>query len=107
MHIWYVCVFFFQKKKQTNYLLYYSIGIALYNNVRQAYGLTKKQSCANITSVKEVQDYLQQLYPNGTDQLDAFVGAMAEDHLPGSNFGELIQASIITQVNIITTTVTI
>ncbi|CAJ0887295.1 7546_t:CDS:10 [Entrophospora sp. SA101] len=72
-------------------------GISLYNNVRQAYGLKKKDSWADITSVKEIQDNLQQLYPNGVDQLEALVGAMAEDHLNGSNFGELMNISMITQ----------
>ncbi|CAJ0825833.1 11800_t:CDS:10 [Entrophospora sp. SA101] len=77
-------------------------GIALYNDVRQAYGLEKKDSWADITSVKETQDYLQQLYPNGTNQLEALVGAMAEDHLSGSNFGELMNTSMITQNNLFT-----
>nr|CAG8493448.1 8403_t:CDS:10 [Entrophospora candida] len=72
-------------------------GISLYNNVRQAYGLKKKDSWSDITSVKEIQDNLQQLYPNGVDQLEALVGAMAEDHLNGSNFGELMNISMITQ----------
>ncbi|CAJ0908826.1 7944_t:CDS:2, partial [Entrophospora sp. SA101] len=67
--------------------------IALYNDVRQAYGLKKKDTWADITSVKEIQDNLQQLYPNGTNQLEALVGAMAEDHLNGTNFGELLNAN--------------
>ncbi|CAH1764807.1 16_t:CDS:10, partial [Entrophospora sp. SA101] len=72
-------------------------GIALYNDVRQAYGLKKKDSWENITSVKEIQDHLQQLYPNGPNQLEALVGAMSEDHLDGSNFGELMYTSMVTQ----------
>ncbi|CAJ0861331.1 9843_t:CDS:10 [Entrophospora sp. SA101] len=72
-------------------------GIALYNDVRQAYGLKKKDSWADITSVKALQDYLKQLYPNGPNQLEAFVGAMVEDHLDGSNFGELLDTSMVTQ----------
>ncbi|CAJ0634805.1 9030_t:CDS:2 [Entrophospora sp. SA101] len=63
-----------------------------------AYGLKKKDTWADITSVKEIQDNLQKLYPNGTNQLEALVGAMAEDHLNGTNLGELLNASMITQV---------
>ncbi|CAJ0835814.1 9715_t:CDS:10 [Entrophospora sp. SA101] len=62
-----------------------------------AYGLKKKDTWADITSVKEIQDNLQKLYPNGTNQLEALVGAMAEDHLNGTNLGELLNASMITQ----------
>ncbi|CAJ0831515.1 11050_t:CDS:10 [Entrophospora sp. SA101] len=72
-------------------------GIGLYNDVRLAYGLTRKDSWESITSVKEIQNYLQQLYPNGTNQLEALVGARVEDHLNDSNFGELMSTSMITQ----------
>nr|CAG8539981.1 14372_t:CDS:10 [Entrophospora candida] len=68
-------------------------GIGLYNDVRQAYGLTRKDSWESITSVKEIQNYLQQLYPNGTNQLEALVGARVEDHLNDSNFGELMSTN--------------
>ncbi|CAJ0634816.1 9036_t:CDS:10 [Entrophospora sp. SA101] len=56
-----------------------------------------RDTWADITSVKEIQDNLQKLYPNGTNQLEALVGAMAEDHLNGTNLGELLNASMITQ----------
>ncbi|CAJ0828458.1 9752_t:CDS:10 [Entrophospora sp. SA101] len=69
-------------------------GIQLYNNVRQAYGLARKKTWAEITSITKLQYYLNQLYPNGPDSLEAFVGAMVEDHLVGSNFGELLSTSI-------------
>ncbi|CAJ0846374.1 7327_t:CDS:10 [Entrophospora sp. SA101] len=72
-------------------------GIALYNDARQAYGLTTKKTWQGITSVKILQDYLQQLYPNGPNQLETFVGAIVEDHLDGSNFGELMSISMFTQ----------
>ena len=74
---------------------YYHIGLALYNDVHAAYGLTRKQSWSDITSVGDLQTYLQQLYPN---QVEAFVGAMVEDHLPSANFGELMNTTLITQV---------
>ncbi|CAJ0908756.1 9440_t:CDS:10, partial [Entrophospora sp. SA101] len=72
-------------------------GIALYNDARQAYGLTTKKTWQGITSVKILQDYLQQLYPNGPNQLETSVGAIVEDHLDGSNFGELMSISMFTQ----------
>ena len=61
-------------------------GIADYNDVRAAVGLPKVRSFAEITSNKELQTKLQQLY--GTvDNIDLWVGALAEDHLPGSSSG--------------------
>ncbi|CAH1764119.1 12503_t:CDS:10 [Entrophospora sp. SA101] len=72
-------------------------GIGLYNDVRQAYGLNRKDSWESITSVKEIQDYLKQLYPNGPNQLEASVGIKVEDNLIDSNFGELMNTSMVTQ----------
>ena len=61
-------------------------GIADYNDVRAAVGLPKVRNFAEITSNKELQTKLRQLY--GTvDNLDLWVGALAEDHLPGSSVG--------------------
>ncbi|RIA91208.1 heme peroxidase [Glomus cerebriforme] len=74
-------------------------GIALYNVVREAYGLPRKKTWDEVTSDKYLQDRLQLLYPGGPDSTEAFVGAFCEDHLDGSNFGELLNASIVTQFN--------
>ncbi|CAI2197011.1 15805_t:CDS:2, partial [Funneliformis geosporum] len=74
-------------------------GIPLYNSVREAYGLSRKNSWNEITSNSDIQNKLQFLYPNGPDTLEAYVGAYSEDHLEGSNFGELVNASLVTQFN--------
>ncbi|CAB4423122.1 unnamed protein product [Rhizophagus irregularis] len=74
-------------------------GIALYNVVREAYGLPRKNTWEEVTSNKYISNRLQFLYPNGPDTMEAFVGAFSEDHLDGSNFGELLNASIVTQFN--------
>jgi hypothetical protein len=74
------------------------IGISLYNVVREAYGLPRKNTWDEVTTDRRIQDRLQLLYPNGPDTVEAFVGALCEDHLDGSNFGELLNASIVTQV---------
>lgn len=66
--------------------------------VREAYGLPRKNTWEEVTSNKYISNRLQFLYPNGPDTMEAFVGAFSEDHLDGSNFGELLNASIVTQV---------
>ncbi|EAQ77475.1 peroxidase family protein [Blastopirellula marina] len=71
-------------------------GLADYNSVREAYGLPRVTSFAEITSDIELQQTLQELY--GTvDNIDLWVGALAEDHVEGSSLGELNQAIIVDQ----------
>ena len=61
------------------------IGISLYNLVQEAYGLPRKKTWNEVTNSKYVQDILQLLYPDGPDTAEAYVGALCEDHLAGSN----------------------
>src|SRR5213075_3056998 len=71
-------------------------GLADYNTMRQDFGLSKVTTFAQITSDPAVQAQLQSLY--GTvDNIDAFVGALAEDHLPGSSVGALTSAMLVDQ----------
>lgn len=78
-------------------------GIADYNTVREAYGLSAVTSFDQITSDTAVAASLREAY--GTDGmgndnvqlLDLWVGAIAEDHLPGSSLGALITAAIVDQ----------
>jgi hypothetical protein len=73
-------------------------GIGSYNQVREAYGLAPVTSFAQITSNVTVQHELQQAY--GTvDNLDAFEGGMAEDHVAGSDLGPLLTTIIADQFN--------
>ena len=71
-------------------------GLTDYNSMRAAYGLPRVTSFAQITSDVAVQQKLQQLY--GTvDNIDAFVGALAEDHVPGADIGPLTRAVLVNQ----------
>ena len=66
-------------------------GLPDYNTIRDAYGLAKVTSFAQITSDPALQALLESLYGN-VDNIDAWVGGLAEDHLPGSSVGQLIDA---------------
>lgn len=71
-------------------------GLADYNTVRAAYGLPHVTSFAQITSNSSIQQKLRQLY--GTvDNIDVFVGALAEDHAPGADVGPLTKAVLVDQ----------
>jgi hypothetical protein len=71
-------------------------GLADYNTVREAYGLTRAESFADISSDPEVQQALEALYST-VDNIDLWVGGLAEDHMPGSSVGELIRTIVADQ----------
>jgi hypothetical protein len=63
-------------------------GLADYNTTRAAYGLPRVTSFAQITSDTALQTELQSLY--GTvNNIDLWVGVLAENHLPGGSLGPL------------------
>jgi hypothetical protein len=64
-------------------------GLPDYNTVRVAFGLPAVTSFAEITADPEVQAGLQALYGD-VNRIDAWVGALSEDHLPGAAVGPLI-----------------
>lgn len=65
-------------------------GLADYNSLRAAYGLPKVANFAQISSDVELQMQLKSLY--GTvDNIDAWVGMLAEDHVRGASVGPLVQ----------------
>ncbi|MDB5350210.1 MAG: peroxidase [Planctomycetota bacterium] len=66
-------------------------GLADYNTIRAAYNLPRVTSFAQITSNTDVQAKLQSLY-GSVDKIDAWVGALAEDHVAGGSTGPLIRA---------------
>jgi peroxidase len=71
-------------------------GLPDFNTLRRTYGLDRVTAFAQISSDPQVQAKLEQLF--GTvDNIDPFVGALAEDHLPGSSVGALIQAVVANQ----------
>jgi hypothetical protein len=71
-------------------------GLVDYNTMRAAYGLPRVQSFAEITSDTEVQAALARLYGR-VDNIDAWVGGLAEDHVRGSSVGPLFQRIIANQ----------
>lgn len=71
-------------------------GLADYNSVREAYGLPRVTRFSQISSDADVQQTLKTLY--GTvDNIDLWVGALAEDHAPGASVGRLAQTIIADQ----------
>jgi hypothetical protein len=71
-------------------------GIANYNAVRVSYGLPAVTSFSQISSNPTIQAKLQQLYQN-VDNIDLWVGALAEDHVAGTSTGRLIRVGLIDQ----------
>jgi hypothetical protein len=64
-------------------------GLSDYNATRVAFGLPAVQSFADITSDPDLQKALAGEY--GTvDNIDLWVGCLAEDHLPGASIGPLL-----------------
>lgn len=68
-------------------------GVPKYNAARQMYGLTKKTSFADLTSDRQVQNILQSLY-GSIDNVDCFVGGLAENHINDSELGELFHTIV-------------
>lgn len=71
-------------------------GLPDYNSLREFYGLERVTSFDEITSDPAIQARLQELY-GSVDSIDAFIGAIAEDHMPGSSAGELVNAVTVNQ----------
>jgi len=71
-------------------------GLADYNTLRQAYGLDPVTDFDQISSDPEIQMLLEDLYGD-VNNIDAWVGGLAEDHLPGASVGELIAESLVEQ----------
>ncbi|MCA9175704.1 MAG: hypothetical protein KDB14_14565 [Planctomycetales bacterium] len=71
-------------------------GLADYNDVREAIGLGRVDNFSDITADVETQQKLEELY-GSVDNIDLWVGALAEDHLPGASVGETLSAIITDQ----------
>ena len=71
-------------------------GLADYNTMRTDFGLPKVTSFAQISADPLVQAALASVYPS-VDDIDSWIGAMAEDHLPGSSVGPLVAAIVTDQ----------
>jgi hypothetical protein len=71
-------------------------GLADYNAIRQAYGLPRARSFADITSDETVQADLGALY-DSVDDIDAWVGLLAEGHVPRASVGPTLRAILLDQ----------
>ena len=71
-------------------------GLSDYNSTRASYGLPRVTSFAQITSDPELQSRLATLYGD-VDQIDLWVGGLAEDHVTGSSLGPTFRKIIADQ----------
>jgi len=71
-------------------------GLPDYNQTRSDLGLEPVSRFADITSDPEVQAALEQVYGD-VDNIDVWVGGLAEDHVPGSSVGKLLQTVLVDQ----------
>jgi hypothetical protein len=71
-------------------------GMPNYNDLREDYGLSRLTSFNQITTAAATAQRLASGYRN-INNVDAFVGALAEDRLAGSSLGALNTAIIVNQ----------
>lgn len=72
-------------------------GLPSYKAVREALGLASVSSFADITSDVERQNALAAVYNNDVNQVDLWVGGLAEDHAEGALLGPTFRAIIADQ----------
>ena len=71
-------------------------GLADYNTVRESVGLPRVKNFSEITSDPALQAKLKSLY-GSVDEIDLWVGGLAEDHVKGSSVGKTFQTIIVDQ----------
>lgn len=72
------------------------LGLPSYNQARRDFGLAPVTSFAQITSDPDVQNALASVYSTVED-IDVWVGGLAENHVSGAMVGELFQSIIADQ----------
>jgi hypothetical protein len=72
-------------------------GLPDYNELRTAHRLPTRQNFSQITSDPEIAQKLSQMYGGNINNIDAWIGALAEDHLPGASVGPLTHAMLTSQ----------
>jgi hypothetical protein len=72
------------------------LGLPTYNELREALGLGRVETFADISSDPEVAARLELAYGD-VDLVDLWVGALSEDHVEGGMTGELISTVLIDQ----------
>ena len=71
-------------------------GLSSYNDTREALGLSRATGFADLTDDLAVQDRLASAYQS-VDQIDLFVGGLAEDPVRGSMLGETFHRIVVDQ----------
>jgi peroxidase len=71
-------------------------GLSDYNTARAAYGLPRVSSFSQITSDPALQQQLKSLY-GSVNNIDMWVGGLAENHARGASVGPLIRAVLVDQ----------
>jgi len=71
-------------------------GLPSYNDAREALGLARRASFAEVTSDPAVQARLASVYAN-VDEMDAWTGGLAENAVPGALVGELVSTVLVEQ----------
>jgi hypothetical protein len=72
-------------------------GLPDYNTVRMALGLAPATSFADITSDPALQGALSDAYKGDVNNIDVWVGGLAENHVAGASVGELIRTVLVDQ----------
>lgn len=63
-----------------------------FNEIRALFGIPKAPNFRSISRKPEVVRKLSEAYNNNIDDVEAFVGLIAEDHIPGSGMGRTMAA---------------
>ena len=71
-------------------------GLPDYNTAREIYGLTRVTQFSEISSDQWLQQALAVVY-GSVDEIDPWVGMLAEDHVVGASVGELLRTIIADQ----------
>ena len=71
-------------------------GVPGYNDMREAMGLTRVTQFGQITSDNDLAEALFDTYGD-VNEIDLWVGGLAEDEVSGSQLGELFQAILVRQ----------
>jgi hypothetical protein len=67
-------------------------GLPNYRSLRGFYGVSSISLFSQITSDPQLQQALQTIYAGNINNIDPWIGGLAEDHLPGSSLGPLNSA---------------
>ena len=71
-------------------------GLASYNDTREAMGFPRAQAFADVSTDPEIQSRLDAAYAS-VEEIDLWVGGLAEDHVAGALVGPLVQVILVDQ----------